>query len=221
MDINPYSIMILLSGAGSNCAAILAAQAQFKSFKVCAVLSDTVTAGGLEFARAARVPTYPLPGPTQHIRETALLHYIEQLKPDLIVLAGYMRILSSNIIQHLTQNCLNIHPSLLPHYPGLKTHQRVLASNHQQHGCSVHFINESLDAGPLIAQASLSLQRPITATQLAQQVKALEHLLYPKIIHWCATQRIRLKAQTVYFDHQPVPATGLQFTLDTMIKKML
>jgi phosphoribosylglycinamide formyltransferase-1 len=132
---------------------------------------------------------------------------IDGFKPDLVVLAGFMRILSGGFVRHYQGRLLNIHPSLLPKYKGLHTHQRALEAGDAEHGCSVHFVTEELDGGPLVVQAVVPVELTTRQT-LAQRVHLQEHLIYPLAVRWFAEGRLRLGEQGALLDGQPLAASG-------------
>ena len=174
----PLSIVVCLSGNGSTLQAIIDTiasghcQAQIK-----AVISNNPDAYGLERARSNGIETHVI-----NKNNDLLLNTLLELNPDLIVLAGYMRILPESIVSAFTHEIINIHPSLLPKYPGLNTYERVLAAGDQQHGTTVHFVTADLDAGPIIRQSAVDVAPDDTPETLKQKVQALEHQLYPEVI---------------------------------------
>lgn len=133
---------------------------------------------------------------------------IDGFQPDLVVLAGFMRILSGDFVRHYQGRLLNIHPSLLPKYKGLHTHQRALEAGDAEHGCSVHFVTEELDGGPLVVQAVVPVATDDTAQTLAQRVHLQEHQIYPLAVRWFAEGRLRLGGQGALLDGQPLAASG-------------
>ncbi|MGH8371026.1 MAG: phosphoribosylglycinamide formyltransferase, partial [Gammaproteobacteria bacterium] len=152
----PLPIVVLISGEGSNLQAILDQSHRDHLLEVRAVIASRTEAHGLQRARVANIPAHALPAEDFTERErygAALIECIDRYQPALVVLAGFMRILSDSFVTRYRGQLLNIHPSLLPKYPGLGTHRRVLAAGDQEHGCSVHFVTEALDGGPVIAQA--------------------------------------------------------------------
>jgi phosphoribosylglycinamide formyltransferase 1 len=199
-------IVVLASGEGTNLQAILDKCADGTlSVSVIAVISDRPQAPALSRARSAGVtaetcPTADYPDREQY--DTALLKQIDRYKPDLVVLAGFMRILGDNFVQHFHGRLLNIHPSLLPKYRGLHTHRRVLAAAEREHGCSVHFVTQTLDGGPVVAQIKVSVQPGDTEGSLRARVQQQEHRLYPEVIGWFATGRLRLDDEQVILDGQ-------------------
>ncbi|MGH8362018.1 MAG: phosphoribosylglycinamide formyltransferase [Gammaproteobacteria bacterium] len=203
-------LAVLISGEGSNLQAILDACASgvFPA-EVCAVISDRADASGLRRAIAANVPVHTIQSATRTERadyDMALRLLIERRNPQLILLAGFMRILSAGFVQNYHGRLLNIHPALLPKYRGLHTHRRVLAAGEREHGCSVHFVTEELDGGPVIAQAKVAVETSDTEQTLAARVRQREHALYPLVVRWLAEGRVKLNEDRVSFDGQPLSA---------------
>lgn len=133
---------------------------------------------------------------------------IDSCQPQLVLLAGFMRILSGAFVRHYEGRLLNIHPSLLPKYKGLHTHQRALDAGDSEHGCSVHFVTEELDGGPLVVQAVVPVRSNDTAQTLANRVHAEEHRIYPLAVRWFATGDLRLSREGAMLHEQLLPATG-------------
>ena len=180
-------IVVLISGHGSNLQALLDAQArgELAGGQVVAVLSNRAEAYGLQRAQAANIPAEHLSHQDFASREAfdaALMQRIDRHAPDLIVLAGFMRILTPSFVQHYAGKMVNIHPSLLPKYPGMHTHQRALDAGDKQHGATVHFVTEGVDEGPIILQGTLEVLADDNAASLQQRVHALEHQLYPRAV---------------------------------------
>jgi phosphoribosylglycinamide formyltransferase-1 len=176
------NIAVMISGRGSNLAALIDAciREDYPAIIV-KVISDRSDAAGLDIARAANISAIALERrdfATKTEHETAILNELEQVKPDLICLAGYMRVLSGEFISHYPGKILNIHPSLLPKYPGLNTHQRALDAGDTIHGCSVHIVEEALDAGPVIAQRIINIDPDDDEKSLGDKVLKIEHGLY-------------------------------------------
>ncbi len=176
------NIAVMISGRGSNLAALIKACAALDyPATIVKVISDRRDALGLDKARSAGISAIALERAdfaTKTGHETAILNELEQVKPDLICLAGYMRVLSGGFISHYPGKILNIHPSLLPKYPGLNTHQRALDASDKIHGCSVHIVEEALDAGPVIAQGIVDIDADDDETSLSDKVLKIEHGLY-------------------------------------------
>lgn len=203
-------LAVLISGEGSNLQAILDACASGALHaEVCAVISNRADARGLRRAITASVPIHAILASSGAAREdydTALRIVIERHAPQLIPLAGFMRILSDDFVRHFRGRLLNIHPALLPNYRGLHTHRRVLATGAREHGCSVHFVTEELDGGPVITQAKVPVLPDDTETSLAARVREREHVIYPLVLRWFAEGRIALDDNRVLLDGQPLSA---------------
>lgn len=183
-------LAVFISGTGSNFKAIHASLAQYDSVEICCVVSNSPDAKGLSYASEHKVPCICLDHKTFDSREAhehAIIEALQDYQPDLIILAGYMRVLTEAFISQFEQRMVNIHPSLLPMYKGLNTHQRVLEDFKQgsqtQHGCSVHWVTAGVDEGDVIAQATTDITKQDTPQSLQLRVHALEHKLYPIIIH--------------------------------------
>lgn len=174
---------IMISGGGSNMAALIAAsKAPDYPVEFVGVISDHKDAGGLAKARAEGVPAIGIERkdyPSKAAHEAAILAHLASLNPDLICLAGYMRLLSADFIGAWRGRIVNIHPSLLPLFPGLHTHQRAIDAGAKLAGCSVHFVTEGVDEGPLVAQAAVPVLDGDTAETLAARILKVEHKLYP------------------------------------------
>lgn len=212
-------IVVLLSGSGSNLQAILNAcgQGQDQSpaippaaplaARVVGVLSNRADAFGLIRAQQAGVDTAVLGHgnfPDRNSFDAAMANIIDAWEPDIVVLAGFMRILSADFVTRYSGRLLNIHPSLLPKYKGLHTHQRALDASDSEHGCSVHFVTPELDGGPVIAQAVVGVKADDTAESLAARVHAAEHSVYPAVLGWLAEQRLSLQQDQVVLDGEPL-----------------
>lgn len=183
-------VVVLLSGRGSNFRAIAEAQLPIE---IAAVISNRPQAGGLAYARERGLNAVALDHtahPDREAFDALLADEIERHRPDLVVLAGYMRILSPAFITRFEGRLLNIHPSLLPLFPGLKTHERALAEGVKIHGCTVHFVTAQLDHGPIVIQAAVPVRADDTAETLAARVLAQEHRIYPQAIRWFAEGRL-------------------------------
>ncbi|OZB42609.1 MAG: phosphoribosylglycinamide formyltransferase [Alishewanella sp. 34-51-39] len=206
------SIVVLISGSGSNLQALLDSCATgFIPGKITGVISNKANAFGLKRAEAAGVATAVLSHKGFDSREDydqALIAAIEQFKPDLIVLAGFMRILTAEFVQYFSGKLLNIHPSLLPKYQGLATHQRAIDAGDTEHGCSVHFVTEQLDGGPVILQAKVPIFPGDDASVVAERVHAQEHQIYPLVVRWFCQDRLQQKANEAWLDGNLLPAQG-------------
>ncbi|MBJ3815100.1 phosphoribosylglycinamide formyltransferase [Shimwellia pseudoproteus] len=205
-------IVVLISGNGSNLQAIIDACQQGKvAGHVCAVFSNKADAYGLQRAEIAGIPGYvvdPRPFADRDAYDSQLMTQIDACQPDLIVLAGYMRILSPAFVQHYQGRMLNIHPSLLPKYPGLHTHRKALENGDSEHGTSVHFVTEELDGGPLVLQAKVPVFPEDDEALVAARVQHQEHAIYPLVIGWFASGRLQMCDGTPQLDGQPLPPEG-------------
>jgi phosphoribosylglycinamide formyltransferase 1 len=208
----PCNVVVLISGSGSNLQALIDSIAHDGNpARIAAVISNRADAYGLTRAQNAGIATAVLDHKQFDGREAfdaALVEAIDAHQPDLVVLAGFMRILSPGFVQHYAGRLLNIHPSLLPKYKGLHTHQRALEAGDSEHGCSVHFVTEELDGGPLVVQAVIPVLADDSAESLAQRVHDQEHRIYPLAVRWFAEGRLRLSAQGALLDGQVLPDSG-------------
>ena len=199
------SIVCLISGRGSNLEAILrTARDQTweaeAGIRVAAVVCNRAGVAGLEVARAFGVPAHVLPHaayPTRDAFDAALIDVIDGYAPALIVLAGFMRVLTDDFVVRYRGRLLNIHPSLLPAFPGLNTHRRALEAGVRLHGATVHFVSERLDGGPIVAQAAVPVWPGDTEEALAARVLQQEHLLLPRCVRWILDGQVRLEGQRV------------------------
>ena len=200
----PCRLVVLISGRGSNLKAIIDAIGRRElPAEVCAVITNRPDAPGLAHARAAGIRVETIDHCAYADRESfdaALSACIDRYRPDLVVLAGFMRVLTKSFIEHYAGRLMNIHPSLLPAFPGLKTHERALAAGVEVHGATVHFVGTEVDAGPIICQARVPVMAGDTPTSLAQRVLEQEHRLYPRVIKWFAEGRLALRGQEVLLD---------------------
>lgn len=186
------SLVILISGRGSNMQALL--EAEFHMDRI-TVISNNPAAEGLEFAKKHHIETIVLDHRSYPDRETfdhALAEKVDACQPKLIALAGFMRILSDSFVQRYQGQLMNIHPSLLPAFPGLKTHTRALREGIKIHGCTVHFVTPTLDHGPIVIQAAIPVLPHDTEASLAARVLLQEHRIFPKAVQWFMEDRIRL-----------------------------
>ena len=190
----PLRVLVLISGSGSNLQALIDAQAG-APYRIVAVISNLAEAFGLERARRAGIPAKVLSHrafPDRGAYDQALADLIDRFEPGLVVLAGFMRILSPGFVARYAGRLMNIHPSLLPKSRGLHTHQRALDAGEQEHGASVHFVTDELDGGPLIIQARVPVLPGDDAATLAARVLTREHRIYPQAVRWFAEGRLRL-----------------------------
>ncbi|WP_133647673.1 phosphoribosylglycinamide formyltransferase [Paraburkholderia flava] len=189
-------LVILISGRGSNMEAIVRACARDRwPAQVAAVIASRPDAAGLAFAASQGIATAVVDHRQFADRsafDTALAAEIDRFSPDLVVLAGFMRVLTTGFVERYAGRMLNIHPSLLPCFPGLKTHQQALDAGVHLHGASVHFVTPQLDHGPIVAQAAIPVQAGDDAAALAERVLAVEHILYPRAVRWFVEGRLAL-----------------------------
>jgi phosphoribosylglycinamide formyltransferase-1 len=201
-------IVVLVSGRGSNLRAIAArADAGELPVRIVAVISDRAAAGALEWARARGIATHVLDPAAFADRASyghALGGLVERQSPGLVVLAGFMRILSDEFVLRFAGRMLNIHPSLLPKYPGLHTHRRALAAGDREHGASVHFVTPELDGGPVVIQAKVPVLPGDDEDSLAARVLAQEHVIYPQCVGWFAAGRLACRDGAVWLDGRPL-----------------
>ena len=194
-------VVILISGRGSNMEAVLRARdAQALQFDVVAVVSNRADAAGLGLAGAHGIATAVVSHGEHATRtsfEAVLARTIDSFDPGLVVLAGFMRILTADFVGRYAGRLLNIHPSLLPAFPGLGTHERALATGCKVHGATVHFVTADLDHGPIVAQAVVPVLRGDDPVSLAARVLAQEHILYPRAIDWFARGLLRIENDLV------------------------
>ncbi|TCK17832.1 phosphoribosylglycinamide formyltransferase-1 [Thiogranum longum] len=206
----PLKLVVLISGRGSNLKAILEAiDAGELPAVVSAVISNRVDAPGLACASERAIDTLVLDAadyPDREAYDHALQGMIDLFKPGLVVLAGFMRILSPAFVHHYSGRLINIHPSLLPELRGLDTHRRALEAGHTEHGASVHFVTEELDGGPVIAQVRLPVLPDDNADTLEQRVLEQEHRLYVTVIQWIAEGRVSLEDDGLHFDGEVLDA---------------
>ncbi len=193
------NIVILISGRGSNMEAIVKACSQEQwPAQVAAVVSNKATASGLQFAADQGVPTAVLDHKQFDSREAfdaELAKVIDGFAPDVVVLAGFMRILSEGFVRHYEGRLLNIHPSLLPAFTGLRTHERAIEAGCKVAGATVHFVTPELDHGPIVAQAVVSVLPGDTADTLSARVLAHEHVIYPQAVRWVVEDALQVDAQ--------------------------
>jgi len=214
---SPIRVVVLISGGGSNLQALIDGQQQNRlAIRLVAVISNKASAYGLERARQAGIATEVLSHKAYADRasyDQALMALIDSHQPDLLVLAGFMRILTPDFTRHYLGRNLNIHPSLLPKYPGLHTHRRALSAGDQEHGASVHFVTDELDGGPVILQARVPILVGDSEDDLAARVLVQEHQIYPQVVQWFAEGRLQLHAGRACLDGQPIPASGINWPI--------
>lgn len=184
----PFKLAVLISGEGSNLQAIIdAIGAGTLNARIEIVISNKASANGLNRAQQAGIPAVvvaPVKGQSRVEYDQRLLDTLAPFSPDLIVLAGFMRILSADFVHAFTEKIINIHPSLLPAYKGMDTHQRVLDAGETHHGATVHFVTEELDDGKIIIQSRIKIGPDDDAESLQQRVHLEEHVIYPRAIQW-------------------------------------
>ena len=195
------NIVILISGRGSNMQAIVQrAQSEHWSAKIAAVISNKPEAEGLAFAKQQGIATAVVANadyPTRAEFDAALQKVIDTFAPDLVVLAGFMRILTAPFVEHYAGRILNIHPSLLPIFPGLHTHRKVLDAGVKIHGVTVHFVTADLDHGPIVAQATIQVLVGDTEESLASRLLVQEHIIYPQAVRWFIEGKLNIQGSCV------------------------
>lgn len=213
----PLNIAVLISGNGSNLQALIdAIDSNQLQAKISVVISNNISAYGIQRANQAGIPTIILLAKDYSSRKNydiALRETVAPYQPDLILLAGFMHILGHDFLEPFQDKILNIHPSLLPSYPGLNTHQQVLTDKKSEHGCSIHFATADLDAGPLIAQAVIAVTSDDNLETVKNKVHKAEHFLYPTVANWFAQRRIALLKDQVSLDGFVLPQSGLRFII--------
>lgn len=211
------NVVVLISGGGTNLQALIdAQQAGQLPANIAAVISNRPAAYGLERARLAGIDTAIVDHTEYESREQfdqALQQCIDRYEPQLVVLAGFMRILTEGFTQHYLGRMLNIHPSLLPKYQGLNTHQRALDAGDLQHGVTVHFVTPELDGGPNVIQAVVPVLAEDNAESLAKRVQEQEHAIYPMAVGWFAQGRLTMDNQNSLLDQEILPLSG--YIVDT------
>ncbi|MCU7798911.1 MAG: phosphoribosylglycinamide formyltransferase [gamma proteobacterium symbiont of Lucinoma myriamae] len=205
---NPLPIVVLISGGGSNLQSIIDRIAdKTLNARLCAVISNKADAYGIERAKKANIPTEIIDHKQYDSRESfdaELTQCIEKYQPQLIILAGFMRILTDDFVNHFYGRMINIHPSLLPKYRGIHTHQRALEAGDNTHGLSIHYVSAELDGGPIILQKSVDILDNDTEESLAQRVLVQEHIAYPQVIQWFTEGRLQLTDNQVMMDGKPL-----------------
>ena len=206
------NIVVLISGNGSNLQAVIDACKQKQiNGTIRAVFSNKADAFGLERARDAHIPAHALEASQFASREAfdrELMQEIDAYAPDVVVLAGYMRILSPAFVSHYSARLLNIHPSLLPKYPGLHTHRQVLENGDEEHGTSVHFVTDELDGGPVILQAKIPVFDGDDEDDITERVQSQEHAIYPLVVSWFVDGRLEMRDNAAWLDGVKLPAQG-------------
>ena len=205
-------IAVLISGQGSNLQAIIeACQTGFIRGKIVTVISNKIDSFGLERTKSAGIPSRVFlrqDFASNLDMDKAIGDYLDDLNVDLIVLAGYMKILTKPFTQRFAGKILNIHPSLLPKYPGLHTYQRVLENGDSEHGTTVHFVNEEIDGGAIVLQAKVPIFPGDTIEEIELRTREQEYNIYPLVIKWFIEDRLKLIENQAYLDGKPLPPNG-------------
>ncbi|CAA0109052.1 Phosphoribosylglycinamide formyltransferase [BD1-7 clade bacterium] len=214
-------LVVLISGSGSNLQAFIdqCADGTLPADLV-AVISNRPDVKGLERAEHAGIPAITIDHKEFDSREAfdiALTERIDALQPDLVILAGFMRILTQDFVSRFMGKLLNIHPSLLPKYPGLNTHQRAIDAGDAVAGATVHFVTPELDGGPPVLRAEIPIESTDTADALAAKTLVQEHKIYPLAAHWFINQRLKLQGGNAYLDDECLSESGKLFT-DTLLE---
>ena len=205
-------VVVLISGNGNNLQALIDASSD-SGYTISHVISNNPDAFGLERAERCGISSTVLDHRdfgTRSEFDSALKQAIDDQSPGLVALAGFMRILGPEVVKNFSGRMLNIHPSLLPKYPGINTHQRVLDAGDHEHGATVHFVTEELDGGPLVAQGRIPVSANETAQELAARVLIREQQLYPAVVSWFASGRLCLQQDQIVMDGAKLPREGLQ-----------
>lgn len=205
-------IVVLVSGNGTNLQAIIdACQSNQINGKVVAVISNQPNVYSLIRAKQANIPSHVINHKAFNSREEfddKVQQQIDCYQPDLIVLAGYMRILTADFVQHYAGKMLNIHPSLLPKYPGLHTHRRAIEAGDKEHGTTVHFVTEDLDGGPIILQAKVPIFDNDAEQDVIKRVLNQEHQIYPLVVKWFCDNRLNMQDGKAYLDGKLISSAG-------------
>jgi phosphoribosylglycinamide formyltransferase-1 len=213
MDGRNPKIVVLISGNGSNLQAIIdAVNSESFEAEIAAVISSKPNILGLERATKANIPTAVIDHkqyPEREVFDAKLLQEIEKYKPDLLILAGFMRILTTDFVKRYQGRMINIHPSLLPKYPGLHTHQKAIDAGDSFHGITVHFVTSELDSGPNIIQAKVKTYENDSVESLAKRVQEQEHIIYPIAVKWFIEGRLQMSENHALLDNKILPETGL------------
>ncbi len=210
----PPRIVVLISGSGSNLQALIdQIECGEINAQIVGVLSNVPEAYGLERARKAGLNALAIDHRAFSSREqfdAAMIRKIDPLEPELVVLAGFMRILTPDFVRRYEGRMLNIHPSLLPKYPGLQTHQRALEAGDCEHGATVHFVTAELDSGPYIIQGKVPVLPQDDVKTLTARVHQQEHVIYPIAVKWFVEGRLKMQDGQALLDEQALPSSGLQ-----------
>ena len=210
-------LVILVSGGGSNLQSLIDGCASGEiNATVSAVISNNPDAGGLERAANAGIPNLAIDHTAFDSREAfdqALSELIDSFSPDLVILAGFMRILTAQFVDHYLGRMMNIHPSLLPAYPGLHTHRRAIEAGDKKAGATVHFVTPELDGGPSIIQAQVEIEPDDNEGSLATRVLSFEHKIYPQAVKWFCDNRLVMHNNNVLLDNKAISESGIIYNL--------
>ena len=211
-------IVVLISGSGSNLQSLIDACINNKiKAQITAVISNKPNVKGVERATAANIPALIIDHRDFSSRQEFDLHLLEAIKsfePDLVVLAGFMRILTPDFVNQFEGKLLNIHPSLLPAYQGLDTHQRAIAAGDSKAGATVHFVTPELDGGPPILQAEVAIMPADSAQDLADRVLKMEHKIYPTVVQWFCDGRLTAENGKAFLDGAIIGSNGILFDIN-------
>ena len=217
-SLEPPRLAVLISGRGTNLQAFIDACARGDlAANICLVISNNPAAAGLQRAARAGIETRCIDHRDYRTREAfdqALVNELRAHAADLVVLAGFMRILTPVLIEPFLGRLMNIHPSLLPKYPGLRTHQRALTAGDTEAGATVHFVTLELDGGPPVLQARVPVLPDDSPDTLAARVASVEHIIYPTAVRWLLQGRLALTDEGATLDGKPIPASGIQYSAD-------
>ena len=212
----PPRVAVLISGQGTNLQAFIDACARGElAAQISLVISNNPEAAGLQRAKSAGLTVRAIDHrefATREAFDEALVRELGAFSIDLVILAGFMRILTPILLKPFTGRLLNIHPSLLPQYPGMHTHQRALNAGDTEAGATVHFVTQELDGGPPVLQGRVPVVTDDTAVSLAARVSILEHTIYPLAVRWYLEGRLQLTGDGATLDGEAIPATGVQYT---------
>lgn len=213
MNSNPTPVVVLISGSGSNLQALINRQEDGSlPVEIRAVISNKPAVKGLERAKKHGIAAHVINHQDYASREAfdeQLIQVIDHYQPELVVLAGFMRILTAGFTHHYAGRMLNIHPSLLPKYQGLRTHKRALEAGDTTHGVTVHFVTDELDGGPAVIQARVPILPGDDEQLLTARVLQQEHVIYPLAVRWFAEGRLRLRDGKTWLDGEALPPTGV------------
>ncbi|MFL0801911.1 MAG: phosphoribosylglycinamide formyltransferase [Agarilytica sp.] len=208
----PARVVVLISGGGTNLQALIDGQENGTlPIEICAIISNKDRVRGLERAEKHSIPAIVLDHKLFTNREAfdqRLQEIIDTLEPDIVVLAGFMRILTPEFTAHFEGKMINIHPSLLPKYQGLHTHQRAIDAGDAEHGATVHFVTAELDGGPSIIQARIPIVDGDTADTLAARVLEKEHRIFPLAVRWIAENKVEMRQKCAYLDGEKLSESG-------------